>query len=100
MAGNRKPLRVLGCQTLVPDFSSLTQRDRHVSELCDRISKYLSERTPVDLVVLPELVTIPYSRETFESLPLFAETLSGASTEAFIELSQNSKFIYLVWNAL
>ena len=88
MAGNRKPLRILGCQTLVPDFSSLTQRDRHVSELCDRISKYLSERTPVDLVVLPELVTIPYSKETFESLPLFAETLSGASTEAFIELSQ------------
>ena len=88
MAGNRKPLRILGCQTLVPDFSSLTQRDRHVSELCDRISKYLSERTPMDLVVLPELVTIPYSKETFESLPLFAETLSGASTEAFIELSQ------------
>ena len=96
MAGNRKPLRVLGCQTLVPDFSSLTQRDRHVSELCDRISKYLSERTPVDLVVLPELVTIPYSRETFESLPLFAETLSGASTEAFIELSQkiNSSILF------
>ena len=96
MAGNRKPLRVLGCQTLVPDFSSLTQRDRHVSELCDRISKYLSEQTPVDLVVLPELVTIPYSRETFESLPLFAETLSGASTEAFIELSQkiNSSILF------
>ena len=96
MAGNRKPLRVLGCQTLVPDFSSLTQRDRHVSELCDRISKYLSERTPVDLVVLPELVTIPYSKETFESLPLFAETLSGASTEAFIELSQkiNSSILF------
>ena len=96
MAGNRKPLRILGCQTLVPDFSSLTQRDRHVSELCDRISKYLSERTPVDLVVLPELVTIPYSRETFESLPLFAETLSGASTEAFIELSQkiNSSILF------
>ena len=96
MAGNRKPLRVLGCQTLVPDFSSLTQRDRHVSDLCDRISKYLSERTPVDLVVLPELVTIPYSKETFESLPLFAETLSGASTEAFIELSQkiNSSILF------
>ena len=96
MAGNRKPLRVLGCQTLVPDFSSLTQRDRHVSELCDRISKYLPERTPVDLVVLPELVTIPYSKETFESLPLFAETLSGASTEAFIELSQkiNSSILF------
>jgi len=96
MAGNRKPLRILGCQTLVPDFSSLTQRDRHVSELCDRISKYLSERTPVDLVVLPELVTIPYSKETFESLPLFAETLSGASTEAFIELSQkiNSSILF------
>ena len=96
MAGNRKPLRVLGCQTLVPDFSSLTQRDRHVSELCDQISKYLSERTPVDLVVLPELVTIPYSKETFESLPLFAETLSGASTEAFIELSQkvNSSILF------
>ena len=96
MAGNRKPLRILGCQTLVPDFSSLTQRDRHVSELCDRIAKYLSERTPVDLVVLPELVTIPYSKETFESLPLFAETLSGASTEAFIELSQkiNSSILF------
>ncbi|MBT3707627.1 MAG: carbon-nitrogen hydrolase family protein [Proteobacteria bacterium] len=67
-----------------------------MSELCDRISKYLSERTPVDLVVLPELVTIPYSRETFESLPLFAETLSGASTEAFIELSQkiNSSILF------
>ncbi|MBT5624881.1 MAG: carbon-nitrogen hydrolase family protein [Proteobacteria bacterium] len=67
-----------------------------MSELCDRISKYLSEQTPVDLVVLPELVTIPYSRETFESLPLFAETLSGASTEAFIELSQkiNSSILF------
>ncbi|MDC3320121.1 carbon-nitrogen hydrolase family protein [bacterium] len=96
MAGNRKPLRVLGCQSLVPDVSSLAQRDRHVSELCDRISKYLSDRTPVDLVVLPELVTIPYSKEAFERLPVFAETLSGASTEAFIELSRkiNSSILF------
>jgi nitrilase len=96
MAGNRKPLRVLGCQSLVPDFSSLAQRDRHVLELCDRISNYLSERTPVDLVVLPELATIPYSKEAFERLPVFAETLSGASTEAFIELSQkiNSSILF------
>ncbi|XXK22929.1 carbon-nitrogen hydrolase family protein [Arenicellales bacterium nBUS_48] len=96
MAGNRKPLRVLGCQSLVPDFSSLAQRDRHVLELCDRISKYLSERAPVDLVVLPELATIPYSKKAFERLPVFAETLSGASTEAFIELSQkiNSSILF------
>ena len=96
MAGNRKPLRVLGCQSLVPDFSSLAQRDRHVLELCDRTSKYLSERAPVDLVVLPELATIPYSKEAFERLPVFAETLSGASTEAFIELSQkiNSSILF------
>lgn len=85
-----------GCQSLVPDFSSLAQRDRHVLELCDRISKYLSERAPVDLVVLPELATIPYSKKAFERLPVFAETLSGASTEAFIELSQkiNSSILF------
>ena len=96
MAGNRKPLRVLGCQSLVPNFSSLAQRDRHVSELCDRIFKYLSEQTPVDLVVLPELVTIPYSKEAFKRLSLFAETLSGTSTKTFIELSQkiNSSILF------
>ena len=42
----------------------------------------------VCLIVLPELCTLHYSREVFESLDDLAEPLDGPSVERFAELAR------------
>jgi len=54
--------------------------------MIEKISGYLEQRH-VDLVVLPELCTVEYSRETFQLLPELAEDLDGPSVERIRELA-------------
>jgi len=82
------PLRLLACQAAIPDVGSVGDRDRHVASVCERISNYLAESGPVDLIVLPELCTITYSREAFEMLDDLAEPLDGRSVIRFAELAR------------
>jgi nitrilase len=44
----------------------------------------------VDLIVLPELCTLHYSREVFQSLDDLAEPLNGLSVERFAELARRT----------
>jgi len=82
------PLRLLACQVAIPDVGSVGDRNRHVASVCERISNYLAESGPVDLIVLPELCTITYSREAFEMLDDLAEPLDGPSVTRFAELAR------------
>ena len=82
------PLRLLGCQVAIPDAVCASDRDRHVASVCERIANQLTESAPVDLIVLPELCTLTYSREAFEVLDDLAEPLDGPSVTHFAELAR------------
>ena len=82
----RDPLRLMGCQIAIPSGVCAADRDRHVAAVCERISNYLADTAPVDLIVLPELCTMTYSRAAFEMLDDLAEPLDGPSATRFAEL--------------
>ncbi len=79
---SRDALTVLACQLAVPAVETVEQRDQHVGESIERIEKCL-ERESSDLVLLPELSTISYSRPSFSNLSETAENLNGPSVNAF-----------------
>ena len=82
------PLRLLACQVAIPNVVRAGDRNRHVASVCDRISNYLADNAPVDLIILPELCTMTYSREAFEMLHDLAEPLEGPSVTRFAELAR------------
>jgi len=84
----RDPLRLLACQASVPDILSAADRDRHVSSMCKRIAGRVADGEAVDLIVLPELCTLSYSRDVFQSLEDLAEPLDGPSAERFADLAR------------
>ena len=86
----RNPLKLLACQARIPNTPSAVDRDRHVVSLCERIAHYLGQNDTVDLIVLPELCTLHYSREVFQSLDDLAESLNGPSVERFAELARTT----------
>lgn len=85
----RRPLTVLACQIDIPQTRSAAERDAHVARLCDRLEGELAGHS-VDLVVLPELSTVEYSREAFERLDELAEEVDGPSGKAFARLAESS----------
>ena len=58
------------------------QRDRHLESTADKIRNKLNSE-PSDLVVLPELSSIDYSRRSFDNLSELAESLHGPSFDVF-----------------
>lgn len=83
-------LRLLACQIDVPSTTSVSDRDRHLDELSCKISRELT-KTPADLVLLPELASIDYSRESFNRLDLLAETLDGPSFQIWSAVARDHK---------
>lgn len=81
------PLSLLACQTLVPPITRHDEKLRYVHHLAQRIDDLVSV-SPVDLVVLPELSTIDYSREAFSRLSELAEPLGGPTSEIFGDLAK------------
>lgn len=79
-------LSLLACQIEVPPTTSAAARDSHLAETRARIGARLSEQ-PADLVVLPELASIDYSREAFDRLDDIAEPLDGASFRTWASLA-------------
>ncbi|MER9489949.1 carbon-nitrogen hydrolase family protein [Mesorhizobium sp. M0563] len=81
IAQSPKPeLRLLAYQIFIPPTRNPTERDRHLARAAAMVSNRLSrEPEPIDLVVLPELSSIEYSREAFEALHVLAEPLDGLS---------------------
>ncbi|WP_282610124.1 carbon-nitrogen hydrolase family protein [Pelagibius sp. Alg239-R121] len=80
-------MRLLACQIDIPSTATPDARDRHLDSLERRVSEALV-KTPADLVVLPELSAIDYSRESFARLDLLAEDLEGPSFERFREIAK------------
>ncbi len=71
-------LKVLACQVAVPPTICAEDRDRHVARTAALVAAHL-EREGADLVVLPELSSIDYSRAAFDRLDQIAEAADGAS---------------------
>lgn len=79
-------LTILACQIDVPVTRTAADRDQHLRRLCERVSAELKDKR-VDLVVLPELCSIDYSREAFERLDVLSETIRGASFQHWRKIS-------------
>lgn len=80
-------MRLLACQIDIPSTRSPAARDAHLDSVAQKLVTALSD-TPADLVVLPELSAIEYSRESFSRLDLLAEDLEGPSFERFREIAK------------
>ena len=81
-------LSILGCQVAVPKMERAGDRDQHLSRLDGKLRRELA-RSPSDLVVLPELASIDYSRSAFERLDDLAETLEGPSFAIWRQLARD-----------
>lgn len=71
-------LNILACQITIPKTNDIAARDAHLQSSSDNVRRELEDGS-VDLVVLPELSTIDYSRDSFSSLDTLAEPLDGPS---------------------
>lgn len=80
-------LRLLACQIDVPPFTTVAQRDAHLENTAAKVGAQLSA-APTDLVVLPELASIDYARDTFENLDQLAEPLDGPSYQTWATIAQ------------
>jgi predicted amidohydrolase len=76
----KNSLTLLACQISVPQVRKIEDKLNHINAMISRVSDRL-DQVPADLVVLPELCTIEYSRQTFEGLAELAEDLEGTSLE-------------------
>ena len=84
--GSAKTCSLLACQTAIPKIRSNRDKLDHIENMIKKVSRHLELRH-AELVVLPELCTIEYSRETFEQLTSLAESLDGPSVDQMRELA-------------
>ena len=80
-------LRLLACQLTIPKITNVKERDLHLQKTASKIRAYLTQK-PADLVILPELSSIDYARETFDQLKGLAETNYGASFQVFSKIAK------------
>lgn len=90
-----RPLTLLACQLHIPTTATVAARDQHLLESAARVGRALSERA-ADLVVLPELSTIDYSRESFAALASLAEADDGPSYQQWSAVARqhNTTVLY------
>ena len=77
---------LLACQITIPLTRNSSDRTQHVQSLLKKIGCCLDKQA-ADLVVLPELSSIEYSREAFDQLAILAEDLEGQSVNAMRALA-------------
>ena len=80
-------LSILAGQIDVPPMTTAAERDRHLDRVAAKIRARLEQRHH-DLVVLPELSSIDYSRASFARLAVLAEPLDGPSFHTFGALAR------------
>ncbi len=80
-------LSLLACQLNIPKTNSIAERDTHLHATATRLRKRLSQQS-ADLIILPELSSIDYARDTFDQLKILAETDSGASFQTYSEIAK------------
>lgn len=72
----------MGCQIEIPQTLTALARDEHIAATAAKIRNLLSQK-PADIVVLPELSSIAYSRAAFDNLDDISEPLDGPSFMAW-----------------
>jgi predicted amidohydrolase len=80
-------LNILACQVDVPMTRTLADRDAHLADMSAKVKAMLGP-AHADLVVLPELSSIEYSRPAFERLAEIAEPLHGPSFDTWRRVSR------------
>lgn len=82
-------------------MTSVIERDDHLARSAAKVQQSLRQQqtlhptTHVDLVVLPELSSIDYSREAFERLDVLAEEDDGPSFQTWREVAKNHQCFVL-----
>lgn len=79
-------IRVLAGQLSVPPIDSAQSREAHLRQTAEKLERAL-DRQHADLVVLPELSGLSYSRETFARLGELSEPLEGPSASVYAKLA-------------
>ncbi|MBI9056801.1 MAG: carbon-nitrogen hydrolase family protein [Labilibaculum sp.] len=77
-------LKFAGIQINTIDAKNIQERDANLMHA----SQLINELEAVDLIVLPELFTCGYSRETFANLEVLADDEQGKSFRVFSELAK------------
>jgi len=75
-------LSLLACQIAIPSTTSAQARDQHLGDTAAKVRKHL-EAQKADLVVLPELSSVDYSRPAFDRLDEISEPLDGKSFQTW-----------------
>lgn len=79
-------LRLLACQIEIPPTINAAARDRHLASTATKLCEQLCNQQ-TDLVVLPELSSIDYSREAFDHLDEISEPLDGISFQTWAKIA-------------
>lgn len=77
---------LLACQISIPVVRNEHERSLHVKTMIEKIACQLDQHS-ANLVVLPELSSIEYSRQAFEQLATLAEDIDGPSVNAMRTLA-------------
>lgn len=85
---NNDTLTLLACQIDIPPTTTVAERDEHLSDSATKVRSSLEGKS-ADLVVLPELSSIDYSRAAFDNLSATAEPLDGASFECWSKVARD-----------
>ena len=81
-------LTLLACQIDIPPMTTVQERDTHLTTSVAKVRDEIARSDKkIELVVLPELSSIDYSRETFAQLGEIAEPLDGVSFRAWRDLA-------------
>lgn len=83
---SQETLTLLACQIDIPPTTSAGARDGHLADTAAKVRARLTER-PADVVVLPELSSIDYSRAAFDCLDEVSEPLDGPSFQTWAALA-------------
>lgn len=73
-------LSLLACQIAIPATRTARERDIHLLSTGEKVANQILHGG-IDLVVLPELSSIEYSKLSFEKLDALAEPIDGPSFE-------------------
>ena len=79
-------LTLLACQIDVPAMTERHEKAAHMNRVVRIIDAFLTTAR-ADIVVLPELCSIDYSRAAFSHLDALAEPLDGETSQAFAALA-------------
>ena len=79
-------LTLLACQIEVPPTTSAAARDAHLADTAAKLRKHLSVKN-ADIVVMPELSSIDYSRDAFDHLDEISEPLDGISFQTWAAIA-------------